>query len=379
MTSPATTAPADTRETVLIVDDSPDVLTIISELLKQDYHLKVANGGAKALRLACDEQPDLILLDVMMPDIDGHEACRRLKAVASTRDIPVIFLTARSNEADEEIGFELGAVDYITKPISGPILRARVKLHLSLKASTDFINDKNHFLVSQVSKRTKELEYIQDVTILALASVAETRDNETGYHIHRTQHYVRALAEKLQRHPRFSLTLTRSNIELIFKSAPLHDIGKVGIPDHILLKPGKLTSDEFEKMKCHTTLGKEALENAERQTGRSAPFLQLAKEIAYSHHEKWDGSGYPQGLTGEGIPVAARLMAVADVYDALISPRVYKQPMSHADAAAIIVGGRGSHFDPDVVDAFVALSHEFQSIRSKFQDSHASPTTGEQP
>ncbi len=358
---------AAASESVLVIDDSPEILAIVNELLKNDYRIKAANGGEKGLRLAAlTPRPDLILLDIMMPDLNGHEVCRRLKADPATRDIPVIFLTAMNNEEDEQAGFELGAVDYIAKPISGPILRARVKTHLSMKVSADFIKGKNVFLVGEVSKRARELEFIQDVTILAMASLAETRDNETGNHLRRTQHYVRALAEHLQRHPHFSLLLTPTNIELIYKSAPLHDIGKVGIPDQILLKPGRLTAEEFEIMKTHTVLGKEAIENAERQMGRSVPYLGIAKEIACSHQEKWDGSGYPQGLKGASIPVSARLMAVADVYDALISHRVYKAGMSHQQASEIIVAGRGSHFDPDVVDAFIAICAEFDAIARRF-------------
>jgi putative two-component system response regulator len=359
----------DRRDTVLVIDDSPEIIAIINALLKNDYRIKAANGGEKGLLLANSEpRPDLILLDIMMPDVNGHEVCSRLKADRATRDIPVIFLTAMNNEADEEAGFALGAVDYIAKPISGAILRARVKTHLSMKLASDFIKDKNIFLVGEVGKRAKELEFIQDVTILALASLAETRDNETGNHLRRTQHYVRALAERLQRHPHFSLLLTRTNIELIYKSAPLHDIGKVGIPDNILLKPGRLTAAEFEVMKTHASLGREAIEHAEQQMGRSAPFLGFAKEIAGSHQEKWDGSGYPEGLAGTRIPIAARLMAVADVYDALISLRAYKPPMSHAEATRIIVEGRGSHFDPDVVDAFLAIADEFREIAARFHE-----------
>jgi putative two-component system response regulator len=359
----------ETRDTVLVIDDSPEILGVVNELLKSDYRLKAANGGEKGLRLAAaDPKPDIILLDIMMPDLSGHEVCRRLKAERSTRDIPVIFLTAMNNEADEETGFALGAVDYIAKPISGPILLARVKTQLVMKRAADFIKDKNVFLVGEVSKRAKEMEFVQDVTILALASLAETRDNETGNHLRRTQRYVRALAEHLQRHPHFSLVLTRTNIEIICKSAPLHDIGKVGIPDHILLKAGKLTAEEFEVMKTHTTLGREAMEKAEQEMGRSAPFLAFAKEIAHSHQEKWDGSGYPEGLAGDRIPISARLMAVADVYDALISTRPYKTPMTHEEASAILAGGRGTHFDPDIVDAFLDLRHEFKSIAARFRD-----------
>ena len=359
----------EVRDTVLVIDDSPQILSIVTDFLKHTYRLKAANNGEKGLRLAASApKPDIILLDIMMPEMNGHEVCQRLKEDRLTRDIPVIFLTAMNNEADEEAGLALGAADYIIKPISGAILRARVKTHLNAKLAADFIKDKNVFLVGEVAKRAKELEFIQDVTILALASLAETRDNETGNHLRRTQHYVRALAEHLQRHPHFSLLLTRTNIELIVKSAPLHDIGKVGIPDHILLKPGRLTPEEFEVMKSHATLGKEAIEHAEQQMGRSAPFLTFAKQIAGSHQEKWDGSGYPEGLAGEHIPVAARLMAVADVYDALVSRRVYKSPMMHETACGIIAQGRGSHFDPEIVDAFLALHSEFHTIAERFSD-----------
>jgi putative two-component system response regulator len=242
-----------------------------------------------------------------------------------------------------------------------------------MKRAADFIKDKNVFLVGEVSKRAREMEFSQDVTILALASLAETRDTETGNHLRRTQKYVRVLAEHLQRHPHFSLALTRTNIEIICKSAPLHDIGKVGIPDHVLLKPGKLTAEEFDVMKTHTTLGREAMEKAEQEMGRSAPFLAFAKEIASSHHEKWDGSGYPDGLAGECIPIAARLMAVADVYDALISARAYKLPMTHQKAGSIIIEGRGTHFDPDIVDAFLALQSEFEAIAARFNDGAPAP------
>jgi len=367
----AATSPgsADRRETVLVIDDSPEILGLANELLKHDYRVKAANAGEKGLRLATAEPvPDIILLDIVMPDLNGHEVCRRLKADPVTRDIPVLFLTAMHDEADEEAGFALGAADYLAKPISGPILRARVKAQIAIKQASDFIKGKNVFLAGEIGKRAKELEFIQDVTILALASLAETRDNETGNHLRRTQHYLLALAEHLQRHPRFSLELTRTHIELIFKSAPLHDIGKVGIPDAILLKPGKLTAEEFEIMKTHTTLGRQAIEHAEQQMGRSAPFLAFAKEIAFSHQEKWDGSGYPQGLAGDRIPISARLMAVADVYDALVSLRSYKPPMSHEQAYRIIVESRGTHFDPDVVDAFVAVEAEFIAIAARFMD-----------
>lgn len=360
------------KATILVVDDTPDLLSLMMALLKDAYNVKLANGGERALKLAAlTPAPDLILLDIMMPGMDGYEVCQRLKSNPLTRDIPVVFLTAKTEVQDEKRGLEMGAVDYIAKPISPPIVLARVKIHLALKAHADFLRDKSDFLEAEVNKRTREVVAIQDVTILAMASLAETRDSDTGNHIRRTQYYVRALAEHLAQQPKFSAQLSESTIAMLFKSAPLHDIGKVGIPDRILLKPGRFTPEEFERMKTHTTLGRDAIEHAEKQLGMPVEFLSTAKEIALSHQEKWDGSGYPQGLAGEAIPLSARLMAVADVYDALISRRVYKAGVPHAKAVAIIQEGRGSHFDPDVVDAFLALQDQFQHIASRFADSDA--------
>jgi putative two-component system response regulator len=357
------------KKTVLLVDDSPDNLVLMNDLLKDLYKVKVANSGEKALRIATTGQPpDVVLLDVMMPEMDGYEVCRRLKANPATRDIPIIFLTAKSEVEDEKLGLDLGAVDYITKPISPPITLARVRNHLLLKEHADFLRDKNEFLEKEVAARTREVVAIQDVTILAMASMAETRDLDTGNHIRRTQFYVKALAERLKEHPRFNTVLTEAFISLLFKSAPLHDIGKVGIPDRILLKPGRYEPQEFAIMKSHTTLGRDAIEHAERALGTPIAFLSLAKEIAYSHQEKWDGSGYPEGLAGEAIPVSARLMALADVYDALISRRVYKDGMGHDEAVRIITEGKGRHFDPDVVDAFMGLQDEFRAIAARFRD-----------
>ena len=355
--------------TVLVVDDTPENLTLMGALLRDHFMVKVANNGEKALKIAMsDTPPDLVLLDIMMPGLDGYEVCRRLKATAATRDIPVIFLTARSDPDDERMGLALGAVDYITKPISPPILLARVNTHLALKATADFLRDKSAYLEREVALRTLEVQAIQDVTIMAMTSLAETRDNETGNHIRRIQLYVKALAERLRNHPRFEAVLNERMIELLYKSAPLHDIGKIGIPDSILLKPGKLTVEEFEVMKTHTTLGRKAIEDAERRLGMRVAFLSVSKEIAYSHQEKWDGSGYPQGLAGDQIPLSARLMAVADVYDALINKRVYKAAFSHDQTCSTIVKGKGTHFDPDMVDAFVSIAEDFRSIALKYPD-----------
>jgi putative two-component system response regulator len=352
------------------VDDTPDNLLLMANLLKDSYTVKAANNGEKALRIARDAPPpDLILLDIMMPGMTGHEVAQVLQGDPATRDIPIIFLTAMASSADETHGLELGAADYITKPISPPVVLARVRTQLKVKDAADFLRDKNDYLEQEVQRRTRELGAIQDVTIHAMASLAETRDNETGNHIRRTQHYVKVLAEHLRDHPRFRAFLDPETIKLLFKSAPLHDIGKIGIPDRILLKPGRFEPEEFEIMKTHTTLGRDAIAHAEQQLGMDVDFLRLAKEIAYSHQEKWDGSGYPEGLAGDAIPISARLMAVADVYDALISRRVYKEGMPHEKAVQIIAEGRGSHFDPDVCDAFLANLPVFQQIAARYADS----------
>ena len=304
----------------------------------------------------------------MMPDMDGYEVCRRLKENPSTESIPVIFLTAKSQDEDETKGFELGAVDYITKPITPAILMARVQTHLALKQARSFLQEQNDILEDQVKKRTQQLESLQDALIISMASLAETRDNETGHHIRRTQYYIRELAKYMANNPKFAGELTSKQIELIYKTAPLHDIGKVGVPDRILLKPGRLTPEEFEEMKRHTLYGRDALDAAAKTLGTEETFLNIAREIAYYHHEKWDGTGYPEGLSGEDIPLAARLMAIVDVYDALVSRRPYKEPMTNEQAYAIITDGKGTHFDPEVVEAFEQIRDVVAEIAVKYAD-----------
>ncbi len=355
---------------VLIVDDSPAIRSMIRALLQGDYTTLEAGNGQQAIDFALGKRkPDLILLDVVMPDMDGYATLERLQASALTADIPVIFLTAKHSEEDEKRGLALGAVDYIAKPICPSLLLARVHNHIMLKGARDFLQNQNSYLESEVQRRTAELTEVQKATIMAMASLAETRDSDTGNHLHRTQYYVLTLAQRLRSHPRFAASLDDRSIDAIYRSAPLHDIGKVGIPDHILLKPGRLTPEEFEVMKTHTVLGRDVIAAAERLITAGDTFLTTARHIAYSHHEKWDGSGYPLGLRGEEIPLPARLMALADVYDALICRRVYKAPMSHEKAVAIITEGRGLHFDPDVVDAFLTAQHEFCEIAIRFSDS----------
>ncbi len=359
----------ESRQIVLVVDDGPENLAVIGELLRPNYSIQVANNGERALQLAKGEsRPDLILLDVMMPGMDGHRVLQELKDTPHTAEIPVIFLTARSNEEDQLKGFELGGMDYITKPIVPAVMLARVHTHLELKQARDRLSNKNAWLESEVSRRMAENELIQTVSIRALAHLAEIHDTETGNHINRTQGYVRVLALWLRKHPRFSDFLSPHNIELLAKSAPLHDIGKAGIPDEILLKRGKLTLPEWAVMKTHARLGSDAIEMAERDADQPVDFLNIAKQIARWHHEKWDGSGYPDGLKGDDIPVAARLMAIADVFDALISRRVYKPAMPFEEARDIIVAGRGRHFDPDITDAFLACFADFVAIAERFRE-----------
>ncbi|GAB2859945.1 two-component system response regulator [Pseudoduganella ginsengisoli] len=357
------------KPTILVVDDTPDNIDLLCAILEEDYRTKIAVNGERALKIANgDSKPDLILLDIMMPGMSGYDVCKQLKSNPATRDIPVIFVTAMSEITDEQMGLSLGAADYITKPVSAPIVLARIKTQLAMKRVHDFLRDQNTFLESEVKRRTAEVAALQDVAIHTMASLAETRDNETGNHIRRTSWYVKALAERLRHHPRFSHFLDDATIELLFKSAPLHDIGKVGIPDRILLKPGRFEPHEMEIMKTHTTLGRDAIIAAERELGIEVDFLRFAKEIAYGHQEKWDGSGYPEGLAGDAIPISARLMALADVYDALISRRVYKDGMSHEQAVAIITEGRGTHFDPDITDAFLDIQRQFVEIALRYAD-----------
>lgn len=346
---------------ILVVDDTEANIDILLETLGDDYDIRVALDGESALEDVAEDKPDLILLDIIMPGMDGYEVCRRLKDDPFTHDIPVIFLTAMTEEQNEAKGLALGAVDYVTKPFSPELVKARVSNQLELKKYQDHLQE-------LVALRTKELALTQEVTIYSLASLAETRDPETGGHILRTQRYVRALARRLKRVPMFKKILTDEVIDLLYNSAPLHDIGKVGVADSILLKPGKLTDEEFAEMRNHTIYGRNALKVAEEKLGDNS-FMQYARKIAYTHHEKWDGSGYPKGLKGQEIPVSGRLMAIADVYDALISKRVYKPPFSHAKAMDIITKDSGTHFDPVMVENLLAIENEFLQIASSLADS----------
>lgn len=350
------------KQKILIVDDTPENIQVLMEVLKDDCTIIAAINGERALKLAAAHPaPDIILLDVMMPGMSGYEVCARLKEIPDTRDIPVIFVTAMGEADDEAKGLDLGAVDYIVKPFIPKLVRARVRNQLELKNHRDNLE-------KLVQQRTRELVLTQEVTIESMANLVEARDPETGGHIKRTQSYVRILAEKLKHHAAYAGVLSDATIDMLYKSSPLHDIGKVGVPDHILNKPGKLTESEFQAMKAHTTLGYQAMLAAEKRLGENS-FLQHAREVAHSHHEKWDGTGYPLGLKTTQIPVSGRIMAIADVYDALTCKRVYKPPFPHAKAVAIIAEGKGAHFDPVMVEAFLEVENEFRRIALEFADS----------
>jgi len=383
------------KSTILIVDDTPENLSVLGEILQPHYHVKVASSGSRALSVAtATPSPDLILLDVMMPGLDGYMVLEHLQAQENTRAIPVLFVTALDASEDEERGLALGAVDYITKPIRPAVVLARVRTHLRLKQASDFLRDQNDFLELEVIRRMRDNQLIQNVSIHALANLAEARDTETSNHIRRTQKYVTVLARKLREHPKYSYRLTPRFIELISRATPLHDIGKVGIPDLVLRKNGYLTPEEFEVMKQHTKIGAEAIDQAMRaactdqeyqalrvyssigpeevlaEGEREKPlaFLELAKEIAYYHHERWDGMGYPMGLKGEEIPLPARLMAIADVFDGIVSHHVYKKRVSIEESVQLIINGRGSYFDPDLVDSFLGVVEDFRSIAMYYAD-----------
>ncbi len=374
--------PADssTRSTVLIVDDTPENLTILGETLRPHYRVRAAISGERALHaVTIGTLPDVILLDVMMPDMDGYQVLQALKADAATRDIPVIFVTAMDSVEGETHGLALGAVDYITKPFNPDIVLARVRTHIELAKARERLHDENAWLEREVARRTNENALIRDLSLSALACLAEVRDIETGHHILRTQSFVELLAHHLAGHPDYRAALAGERLEIIVRSAPLHDIGKVGIPDSILLKPGRLTSAEFEIMKKHPVIGADAITRAMAQAANSRSgdgalpggafaFMETAREIALSHHEKWDGSGYPAGLQGRQIPVSARLMALADVFDALSSRRVYKEPLGPEDVTRIIVAERGRHFDPVIVDAFLELRPAFAEVAQCFAE-----------
>jgi putative two-component system response regulator len=338
-----------TKKKILIVDDTPVNIRVLVEALKNDYKLSIATNGKVALDYAmADQPPDLVLLDIMMPELDGYEVCKRLKQKEKTKEIPIIFITAMSEERNETQGLELGAVDYIVKPINQQIVKARVRTHLELKKHRDHLSE-------LVQEKTAEiLEGKLDI-INRLARAAEYRDNETGMHVIRMSHYTSILAK--------AAGLDHMTCEKIFHAASMHDVGKIGIPDKILLKPARLTDGEFAHMKSHTIIGGRLLE------GGNSDLLQMAYEIAMTHHEKWNGTGYPKGLSGEDIPIEGRISAVCDVFDALTSERPYKKEWPVQDAIDEILAQKGAHFDPRLVDLFLNCMDDILIVKGKFADS----------
>jgi len=371
---------ADARATILVVDDMPENLEVIGALLQPFYAVRLAQSGEQALRAAREAPvPDLILLDIMMPEMDGYAVLARLRTSPETSAIPVIFVTAMSDDEDEQRGLDLGVADYMHKPMRPAILLARVRNQLELKQGRDRLEDWNGSLQREVRRRMRENELVRDVTLHALATLAERRDGSTGNHLYRTKSFVQALGAQLLRSKRYVDQLDAGQLEQMVRAAPLHDVGKVGIPDEILLKPGKLTAAEFEIMKGHARIGAEAIGDSisrasnesghdEATTCAALGFLRVAQEIAASHHEKWDGSGYPLGLSGQSIPLAARLMAVADVFDALSTKRVYKDSWDLEQVNDYLRQQSGTHFDPVLVEAYLAIRDEFRTIAEQYVD-----------
>lgn len=350
---------------LLIVDDSKTDSLMLRNMLK-NYDLCMASDGVEAMEVLAREQDvDIMILDINMPRMNGFEVLAAMRDDTRYRGIATLILT-NYDEIDNEIkGLDLGAVDYIRKPLNLPSLLKRIELHSSLKQTQKALEKHNEALENAVQERTRELNLTRDVTIQALVGLLEVRDIESSNHTRRTQWMMRAMCEHLSSREPYAAVMTEAYISELFSTAPLHDIGKVGIPDHILLKPGKLTPEEFEIMKKHTTYGVEALRLAGNESAKLS-FIHTALEIVGTHHEKFDGSGYPYGLKGKDIPLAGRLMAIIDVYDALVSQRVYKPAMSHRDSLDIIAGERGKHFDPDLVDALFEIQAQIRAIAERF-------------
>ncbi len=366
---------------LLIVDDEAINLAVLDNTLSPHYRVRACRSGEQALEVVRGgNPPDLVLLDILMTGIDGFETLRRIREDERGREIPVIFISALGGTVDEERGFQLGAVDYITKPFRPALVLARVRAQLELKRGRDLLRDKNAWLEAEVARRMRETQLIQDTTLVVVTQLAETRDSETAHHILRTRAYVERLARRMQTFPAYAKALDESTLQLIVKAAPLHDIGKIGIRDAILLKPGKLDEAEYDVMKSHCRIGGDVIRRAMAEVlvqhdnsfdGRhpvSLRFLEMAETIALHHHERWDGTGYPAGLAGEAIPLPARMMALADVFDALTTPRVYKAEWQLEQASGHILDQSGHHFDPDVVAAYRLERQAFFDIHARLSD-----------
>jgi putative two-component system response regulator len=346
---------------ILLVDDDPTNLRFLQEVLKDDYKIYAAPSGERALRFLAAAEPNIILLDIEMPNMNGYEVIRRIKEDTRLKSIPIIFLTAQEGREKEQEAFDLGAVDYILKPITPGIVRSRVGLHVELESYRKDLEYK-------IDLRTRQLKLTQDAILDMLAGVTSYRDNETGGHIKRTTYYSEVLVNNLIKQNRPGYQIDEAYARSIVKTAKLHDIGKVAVPDTILLKPGKLNDEEFDKIKMHTIYGARMIDDSIEELGDTSDFLLTAREIVISHHEKWNGTGYPNKLKGADIPLSGRIMALSDVYDALISRRPYKNGFSHEDAMGIIYKDSGTHFDPVLVELSSDCFPQFKEIAERFKD-----------
>ncbi|MBN1866113.1 response regulator [Candidatus Sumerlaeota bacterium] len=357
---------------ILVVDDDPKNLLLATDMVHSiGLEVVTAANGEEAIQRVGESSPDVILLDAMMPVMDGFETCRRLKTDPRTNHIPVIMLTGLNSVNDYIMAIEAGADDFMNKPFNAAVMQVRVKGFLKTKRMHDELDEYRHFLEKRVREQTEIIQEVQDVTIFSLAKLAEYRDPETGEHLERMRHYCRMITQRLGAQGTLGADIDEEYVRSIFRSSILHDIGKVGIPDNILLKPGKLDSGEWLVMKTHTSIGGAALGEAARRLKRGRNrrgFLDMASSIATFHHEKYDGSGYPDGLAGDKIPLEARIVAVADVFDALLSKRPYKDPVPLAKAIEILREGRGTHFDPMILDCFLNSLDEINAITTRFAD-----------
>ena len=349
------------RKTVFLVDDNVIILTIGNEALAETYNVFTINSGTQLLKILEKNIPDLILLDIEMPEMNGYETIQRLKAKEETKNIPVIFLTAKTGGEDELHGLTLGAIDYITKPFSIAILLKRIELHLLVESQKRELINFNNNLQEMVEAKTKTVLELQNAVLSTFSELIECRDGVTGGHIGRTQHYLEILIDAIRDHKDYKKEISTWNTALILQSAQLHDVGKIAIKDDVLQKPGRLTTDEFEEIKSHVSFGETVIEKIKGNTTEQA-FLEQARVLVATHHEKWDGSGYPRGLKGDEIPLQGRLMAIVDVYDALISERPYKEAFTHKKAVNIIAESSGTHFDPALVDIFLSVSDKFFEV-----------------
>lgn len=369
---------------VVVVDDSSDTLGVIVEMLADEFTTHPFTNGEAALRYLADgHRPDLILLDRVMPSPDGMEVLRRLRQQPGLGTVPVVFVSGLDSGSDEETGLDSGAADYITKPVSRQVLRARVRSHIRSARRVRTTVEQNARLERLAEQQRTELRAMiaavkraQDAALGVLTGLIRTRDDDTGLHVCRSQSYVRELALELRKDAALAPLLDDEFIAQLWRGAALHDIGKLAIPDRIVQKPGRLDPAEMEIMKRHTTLGRDVIASAATDVGVDGSFLHHASDMAYCHHERWDGNGYPQGLAGETIPLSARIMAVADVYDALVGERPYKAPTTHEAAVDLIRAGRGTQFDPRVVDAFLAIHPTFADIARHFADDPGSAASG---